>query len=178
SQMTYQTAASMLLLTVFYWLTGFFGYVEFGPEVGSSVLKMYRPLHDVAMAIAYVGVVIKLCVAFSLHILPCRDSLHHLLGWSLDTVAWWKNALLCAFFSCIALVAGLFIPDVSVVFGLLGSFSGSFIGFVFPALFYMYAGDFNIKSVGILMYLSTYALLFAGVVVICFGTTSTIYGMI
>ncbi|KAH9584219.1 Amino acid transporter [Trypanosoma melophagium] len=176
-QMTYQTALSMLICTILYWFTGFFGYVEFGSGVSSSILKMYRPLHEVLMAIAYVGIVIKLCVAFSLHILPCRDSIHHLIGWSLDTVAWWKNALLCTVVCSIALLAGLFIPDVNVVFGLLGSFSGGFIAFVFPALFYMYAGNFSLKEVGSALYFSTYALLISGVIAICFGTTSTIYGV-
>ncbi|KEG05911.1 amino acid permease [Trypanosoma grayi] len=176
-RMTRQAAVSMLLSTILYWLAGFFAYLEFGPEVESSVLKMYRPLHDVMMAIAYCGIVVKLCVAFALHILPCRDSLHHLLHWSLDTVAWWKNAVLCTFVSCIALIAGLFIPNVSVVFGLLGSLTGGFIAFVFPALFYMYAGDFTRQKVGFWMYAGTYFLLICGVIVICFGTISTIYGV-
>ncbi|RNF01571.1 amino acid permease [Trypanosoma rangeli] len=178
SQMTMETAISMFICTVLLWFTGFFGYAEFGPDVTSSILRMYKPLHDVMMFIAYVGVLVKLCVAFALHILPCRDSIHHLLGWSLDEVAWWKNAALCTILSVIALIAGLFIPNINIVLSLLGSLTGSFIAFVFPAIYLMYAGGFSYAKSGFFIYTSTYALLFAGIVVIGFGTTSTIYHII
>ncbi|EKF27394.1 amino acid permease, putative [Trypanosoma cruzi marinkellei] len=178
SRMTLETAISMFLCTVLYWCTGFFGYADFGSSVTSSILKMFRPLRDAMMFVAYIGIVIKLCVAFSLHILPCRDSLHHLLGWKLDTVAWWKNALLCTVVCIIALIAGLFIPNVNIVLGLLGSLTGGFIAFVFPALFFIYSGGFTYAKTGFLLYTSTYLLLLTGVVVICFGTSSTIYGIV
>ncbi|ESL06046.1 amino acid permease [Trypanosoma rangeli SC58] len=178
SQMTLETAISMFICTVLLWFTGFFGYAEFGPDVTSSILRMYKPLQNVMMLIAYVGVLVKLCVAFALHILPCRDSIHHLLGWSLNEVAWWKNAVLCIVLSVIALIAGLFIPNINIVLSLLGSLAGSFIAFVFPAIYLMYAGDFSYAKSGGFIYISTYALLFAGVVVIGFGTTSTIYHII
>ncbi|KAF8299576.1 putative amino acid permease [Trypanosoma cruzi] len=177
-RMTLETAISMFLCTVLYWLTGFFGYADFGSDVTSSILKMFKPMRDAMMFVAYIGIVIKLCVAFSLHILPCRDSLHHLLGWKLDTVAWWKNAVLCTVVCLIALIAGLFIPNVNLVFGLLGSLTGGFIAFVFPALFFIYSGGFTYAKTGFFLYTCTYLLLFAGIVVICFGTTSTIYGVV
>ncbi|PWV04734.1 putative amino acid permease [Trypanosoma cruzi] len=177
-RMTLETAISMFLCTVLYWLTGFFGYADFGSDVTSSILKMFKPMRDAMMFVAYIGIVIKLCVAFSLHILPCRDSLHHLLGWKLDTVAWWKNAVLCSGVCLVALIAGLFIPNVNIVFGLLGSLTGGFIAFVFPAFFFIYSGGFTYAETGFFLYTFTYLLLFAGIVVICFGTISTIYGVV
>ncbi|EKF98581.1 amino acid permease, putative [Trypanosoma cruzi] len=177
-RMTLETAISMFLCTVLYWLTGFFGYADFGSNVTSSILKMFKPMRDAMMFVAYIGIVIKLCVAFALHILPCRDSLHHLLGWKLDTVAWWKNAVLCTGVCLVALIAGLFIPNVNIVFGLLGSLTGGFIAFVFPAFFFIYSGGFTYAETGFFLYTFTYLLLLAGIVVICFGTTSTIYGVV
>ncbi|GET88492.1 transmembrane amino acid transporter, putative [Leishmania tarentolae] len=173
-----QVLVSMLICTVFYWLTGFFGYCDFGDAVGSSLLRMYHPLKDYYFAVAYVGLVVKLCVAFALHILPSRDSVHHLIGWDLYTVAWWKNAVLCTFLSLISLLCGLFIPNVNTVFGLLGSFTGGFIAFVFPALFFMYSGGYELKKVGYYNYFGSIALLMSGVIIICFGTTATIYGVV
>lgn len=176
-KMELECFVGMLICTFLYWMTGFFGYMDFGDKVASSLLGMYRPLTDYYFAVAYIGLVVKLCVAFALHILPCRDAVHHLIGWNLWTVAWWKNAVLCAFLSLISLLLGLFINDVNIVFGLLGSLTGGFIAFVFPSLFFMYCGDFTLKQRGWYDYFGTYLLLYSGVCVICFGTISTIYQM-
>ncbi|CBZ26989.1 putative amino acid permease [Leishmania mexicana MHOM/GT/2001/U1103] len=173
-----QVVVSMLICTIFYWVTGFFGYCDFGDKVGSSLLRMYLPLKDYYFAVAYVGLVVKLCVAFALHILPSRDSVHHLIGWDLHTVAWWKNAVLCSFLSLISLLCGLFIPNVNTVFGLLGSFTGGFIAFVFPALFFIYSGGYELKKVGYYNFFGAIVLLLCGVIIICFGTTATIYGVV
>lgn len=168
----------MIICTVLYWMAGFFGYVDFGSKVESSLLRMYRPLTDYYFAVAYIGIVVKLCVAFALHILPCRDAVHHLIGWDLHTTKWWKNAVLCAVLSLLSLLCGLFIPKVDVVFGLLGSFTGGFIGFVFPSLFFMYCGGFAFGRIGHFDYFGTYLLLLCGVVAICFGTIANIYSVV
>ncbi|KPA85608.1 putative amino acid transporter aATP11 [Leptomonas pyrrhocoris] len=109
-----QCFISMLICTVFYWLTAFFAYADFGDRAGTPLLRLYRPLTDYYLAVAYVGIAFKLCVAFALHILPCRDAVHHLVGWDIRTVAWWKNALLCTFLSLVSLLCGLFIPNVNI----------------------------------------------------------------
>ncbi|KPI87586.1 putative Transmembrane amino acid transporter [Leptomonas seymouri] len=173
-----QCFVGMLICTILYWLVGFFGYADFGDAVGSSLLRMYRPLTDYYFAVAYVGLVVKLCVAFALHILPCRDAVHHLIGWDIRTVAWWKNAVLCTILSLVSLLCGLFIPNVNTVFGLLGSFTGSFIAFVFPALFFIYSGGFTLQKVGAWDYFGCLFVLISGVAVIGFGTTATIYGLL
>ncbi|KPA85606.1 putative amino acid transporter aATP11 [Leptomonas pyrrhocoris] len=173
-----QCFISMLICTVFYWLAGFFAYADFGSDVASSLLSMYRPLTDYYFAVAYLGLIIKLCVAFALHILPCRDAVHHLVGWDIRTVAWWKNALLCTFLSLVSLLCGLFIPKVNTVFGLLGSFTGSFIAFVFPSLFFIYSGGFTLQKAGAFDFFGALFVLVCGVIVICFGTTATIYGIL
>lgn len=177
-KMEMEVLVGMIICTTLYWLTGFFGYADFGENISSSLLRAYSPLTDYYFAVAYIGIVVKLCVAFALHILPCRDAVHHLVGWRLDTIPWWKNAVLCAILSLLSLLCGLFIPNVNTVFGLLGSFTGGFIGFVFPALFMMYCGGFTRARVGWSDYFGTYLLLLCGVIVICFGTTSTIYDLV
>lgn len=174
-RMQNETLFGMLICTILYWLTGFFGYADFGSAVQSSLLTVYSPLKDYYFAVAYIGIVVKLCVAFALHILPCRDAVHHLVGWHLNTIPWWKNAVLCTILSLLSLLAGLFIPNVNMVFGLLGSSTGGFIAFVFPSLFLIYCGDFELRKIGWLDYFGTLVLLACGVIVICFGTTSTIF---
>ncbi|KAG5501416.1 hypothetical protein JKF63_03229 [Porcisia hertigi] len=164
------------LCAILYFLTGLFGYLDFGPEVNDSILAMYNPMKDYLMAVSYVGMMLKICVGFALHLIPCRDCVYYLVGTEAARVPWWKNAILCAVQAAVALVAGLFIPRITTVFGLLGGFCGGFVGFIFPSLFMMYSGGFSIKSVGWGHFVGTYALLLVGVIAVVWGTSAAIHG--
>lgn len=166
----------MLLCTVLYFLTGLFGYLDFGPEVGDSILAMYNPMKDHLMAVSYVGMMLKISVGFALHLIPCRDAVYYVLGTEVIHVPWWKNAIVCTLQAGLALVAGLFIPRISTVFGLLGGFCGGFVGFIFPSFFMMYSGGFTPSRLGWPHFLGTYALLIVGVIAVVWGTGAAVYG--
>ncbi|KAF8285880.1 putative transmembrane amino acid transporter [Trypanosoma cruzi] len=160
-----------------YILVGFFGYMRFGKAVTDSILLMYQPGESVLFAVAYVGIVFKICVAFALHQLPMRDGIYHLIGWDVYLIPWWQNAVFCTFLSLVLLLAGLFVPNINIVFGLVGAFCGGFIGYIFPSLMFMYSGDFTLKKKGFLLYFSTYFLMLAGCVAAVFGTGASVYGV-
>lgn len=166
----------MTLCAVLYFLAGLFGYLDFGPEVSDSILSMYNPMQDHLMAVSYVGMMLKICVGFALHLIPCRDCVYYVIGTEASRVPWWKNAILSAVQASLALVAGLLIPRIITVFGLLGGFCGGFVGFIFPSLFMMYSGGFTAARVGWAHFLGTYALLVAGVIAVVWGTSAAIYG--
>ncbi|CBZ29089.1 putative amino acid transporter [Leishmania mexicana MHOM/GT/2001/U1103] len=168
----------MSLCANLYFLTGLFGYLDFGPEVSDSILAMYNPLKDHLMAVSYIGMMLKICVGFALHLIPCRDCVYYMIGTEVSQVPWWKNAILCSLQAAAALVAGLFIPRITVVFGLLGGFCGGFVGFIFPSLFMMYSGGFSTARVGWGHFLGTYALLLTGVVAVVWGTSAAIHGAV
>ncbi|KAK7195305.1 amino acid transporter [Novymonas esmeraldas] len=175
-------AVSQVICCVLYILAGIFGYLEFGEAITDSILLYYNVRSDVLVAIAYVGIGVKMCVGFAICMQPSRDAVYYCLGWhfpmfkDIRSVPFWINAAICTGFSVLALVLGLFIPSVNIVFGLVGSFCGGFLGFIFPALFIMYAGNWGRRQVGWFHYLSTYLLLIAGVIAIIFGTVASIYG--
>ncbi|KAG5475557.1 hypothetical protein LSCM4_04139 [Leishmania orientalis] len=166
------------MCAILYFLTGLFGYLDFGPEVSDSILAMYNPMQDYLMAVSYVGMMLKICVGFALHLIPCRDCVYYTIGTDVSRVPWWKNAILCAVQSAMALVAGLFIPRITTVFGLLGGFCGGFVGFIFPSFFMMYSGGFSVARVGWGHFLGTYALLLAGVVAVVWGTSAAVHGAV
>ncbi|XQJ28128.1 amino acid transporter, putative [Leishmania guyanensis] len=174
-------AISQVVCCALYVLAGVFGYLEFGEQITDSILLYYNVRRDVLVMIAYVGIAVKMCVGFALCMQPSRDAVYYCLGWhfptfkDIRTVPFWLNAVICTGFSLLALVLGLFIPSVNIVFGLVGSFSGGFLGFIFPALYIMYAGNWGLRQVGWVHYLSTYLLLIAGVVAVVFGTVASIY---
>lgn len=178
ARMTNHTAISMAICTVLYIVTGFFGYADFGNDLAGSVLRYYNVRQDVMVAIGYVGLGFKLCVSFAICMQPSRDSIYYCIGWNVRTVSFWVNAACCTFMAIVALVLGLFIPKVEIVFSLVGSLGGGFIGFIFPALFIMYAGNWSLTEVGWFHYISTYLLLISGVVAVVFGTVAAVYDVV
>nr|CAJ2475650.1 unnamed protein product [Leishmania braziliensis] len=177
-RLTLGASISVGIVFVLYLFAGLFGYLDFGAAMTGSALKYYNPIADKMMGVGYVGILFKLCVGFGLHMIPVRDAIYHCVRVDVHTIAWWKNACVCGFMALLSLVAGLFIPNINVVFGLVGGFSGGFIGFIYPALMVMYAGSWSLSSVGWYHYLSTYLLLIVGVIGVVWGTASSIYGEI
>lgn len=172
---TLYSSIAMTTCAVLYFLAGFFGYADFGSRVTDSVLTLYDPVKSPYIMVGYVGIVVKICAAFALHMIPFRDALYDMFGWNPVLVPYWKHALVMAVPTTLALICGLFIPKINSVLGLLGSFCGGIIGMVMPALFFMYAGNFTLREVGWVHYIATYLLLFGGVVAVVFGTVTTIY---
>lgn len=178
AKITKQSSISCAMCCTLYFLTGFFGYVEFGPALTGNILSRYDPYTSPIFFVVFIGLIVKLCAAFSLNMLACRTAVFQVLHWDVATMPYWKHTLVSVPFATGALVLGLFVPDINIVFGLVGSLCGGFIGFVFPALFVMYVGDFTIRKVGIVFYLATYFLLLSGVIAIVFGTGSSIYSTV
>ncbi|KPI90303.1 putative amino acid transporter aATP11 [Leptomonas seymouri] len=175
---TLYTACAIGTCVLLYVLSGIFGYADFGDRVRDSVLSLYDPISSPYLAVGYVGIIIKICVAFALHMIPFRDALYHFLRWNPEEVPYWKHCLVMTVPTTAALLCGLFIPTINTVLGLLGSFCGGIIGMIIPALFYMYAGNFTLREIGWLNYIATYLLLVGGVVSVVFGTVTTIYSTV
>ncbi|ORC87342.1 putative amino acid transporter [Trypanosoma theileri] len=176
-RMTRDSLLSMTGVGILYFLAGFFGYADFGAGASESVLRLYSPQSDVMMAIAYIGMAVKLCVGFAICIQPSRDAVYYVLHWGKTSdVPTWRNLLVSGFLALAALILGLFIPNISVVFGFLGGVCGGFLAFIFPALFHMYAGNWSLGEVGWMNFIATYLLLISGVIAAVFGTAVTIYG--
>lgn len=174
-RVTLGAGLGVFLCFILYFFSGLFGYLDFGPAVTGSALKMYNPVKEPLMGVAYAGIMFKLCVGFGLHMIPVRDAVYHCVKIDVKTIAWWKNACICCLMATLSLICGLFIPRINIVFGLVGGFSGGFIGFIFPSLMFMYTGNWSLKTVGWKHYFGTYFLLIVGVIGVVFGTGSSIY---
>ncbi|EPY22333.1 transmembrane amino acid transporter [Strigomonas culicis] len=175
----YSTVA-MCLCGFLYIVAGVFGYARFGSEVTGSILLKYQPrTHGQHVFwVAYFGILFKLCVAYALHQIPMRESVYHFINWDVYEVPWLLNAAICTVLASISLILGIFVPTLNTVLGLTGSFCGGFIGFVFPALMFMYTGNWTFSKIGAFHYLLTYFLLISGVIAIFFGTIASIYSVV
>lgn len=174
-QLTIASAIGMTACMIFYILAGFFGYISFGEDTQSSVLYNFDPIHQPYIMIAYLGMMVKICAAYGMNMIPVRNFQYHCLGWDLDTTPYSKHCVMIIITSAVVLAGGLYIPNINLAFGLVGSLCGGFIGFLFPAFFWMYCGKWSLKTVGVWHYIGTWILIFSGVVAITFGTVSTIY---
>nr|CCC50162.1 amino acid transporter [Trypanosoma vivax Y486] len=168
------TAVGLFLCYILYAATALFGYLDFGSAVTGSVLLMYDPVAEPAVMVGYVGVFIKLCASYALLFMSFRNAIYNAVGWDSDRVVFWKHCLFVLSLSTVVLLCGLFIPKINTVFGFAGSICGGSLGFIFPALFLMYAGQFTWTKVGPLLYIVTYFLLICGVCAVVFGTGATI----
>ncbi|CAM42624.1 amino acid permease [Leishmania braziliensis MHOM/BR/75/M2904] len=72
----------MMMCGTLYLLVAVFGYLDFGSKnlLGKSLLLMFNPFDEVDIMIAYVGIMVKLCVAYALLGIAARNSLYYLIG--------------------------------------------------------------------------------------------------
>lgn len=171
-------SVSMTICGILYYITGLFGYLDFGSAVESSILLHYKPLDEPQVFLSYIGVFVKICASFGLLNNACRSALFPLVGWNPYTVVYWKYLCGAVALAVLALILGIFIPNVNTVFNFTGGVCGGGVGFILPALFIMYSGGWSLRTVGIVNYVCTHLLLVAGIVALVFGTSATIYSLV
>lgn len=184
---TIGSSIAMVFCGLLTFMTGLFGYMDFGSTIAPSVLRMFNPIEDPQFFISYIGVFIKIAASYALLGGATRSALYEMMQRpSLSATANGPpmkpslslHLLVSVSLSVMSLLAGLFIPNVKTVFNFAGGFCGGFLAFILPALYYLYSGNWSLRTVGLLNYVSTYLMLMAGCVAVVFGTASTIYDTI
>lgn len=171
-------SVSMAICGALYMFTGLFGYLDFGSAVSGSILEMFDPIKEQQFLVSYIGVLIKITASYGLLSNAARSAAYAVIGWDPMTVEFWKHGIFAVSMAVVSLIGGLFIPKVTLVFSFVGGVCGGFIAFILPALFYMYSGNWTLKSVGVINYVCTYLTLMAGCLAVVCGTGSTIYDAI
>ncbi|KPI82656.1 amino acid permease putative (AAT18) [Leptomonas seymouri] len=169
---------SVSLVGALYFIVGFFGYAEFGLDISGSIFKYYKVREEPMMCVAYIGIMLKICVAYALSGQACRLPIYYILHRNIDTSSYWLHLCITIPICVCSLVLGLFVPDINIVFNLLGSICGGILAFLLPAFFVMYLGGWTLKRVGWLRLGLTYLNIVAGIVAVVFGTAVTIDGMV
>lgn len=175
------TATGMTITLFIYFVVGIFGYLDFGNDIPSYILLTYNIRSGPMIAIAYAGMGLAMCFIYALVFQPARDALYYCLGLhfpmfrSVATVPFWLHCCICVPLSAVAMVAGLFIDKDNVWFSLIGSFCTAFLGFIFPALYWMYSGNWGWRTVGWFHYVANYLLLICGVASGVFGCAAVLY---
>lgn len=166
---------SASLIFTLYMMTGLFGYLEFGDNIGSSILLQYQPMEEPQILIAYCGVFVKLCASYGLFGNASRGAIYRAFNMEPVTVPFWKHFLITAALTLVTLLLGIFIPNVNTVFHFVGGLCGGFLSFILPSLFIMYCGNWSLGTVGLFQYVVVHLMLLMGIIGVVFGTCSTIY---
>lgn len=177
--LTKSSGISVTLSGFLYLMSGWFGYLDFGKAVHGAILDDYHPKRNVAILIAFICLCIKLCTSFLLCVHPTRDSVLYTLNWGSYLTCDPKKRMLVSFLICAsALVLGLFIPSITVVFGLLGGVGGSTLGFLFPAMYCLFSGRWTPKQVGWFDFIGAWSFMFLACLTCAFGVVASVNSII
>ena len=174
-RMTISTALSMGICTIIYITAGAAGVANFGNDTDGNILSNYSPTESAYIMVAYISISFTLTSAFPLCIFPTRDAIVQVLGYeSAYATPTPVRVTICATLAFLSLVAGLYVPGIKVLFGLLGGICGSSLSFIWPALFTLKSDGYSRKSAGLLEYVSVWILLIVGVFAGILGTILSI----
>lgn len=114
---------------------GLVGYLQFGSTVSENIFKSY-PDSDNLINIARLMFVFLMFTSFPLLAFPCRTALDQLI---FGNRPWERSRQIveACFIISNALICALFIPNVLVVWGFIGSTVAVAILFLLPPLFYL-----------------------------------------
>lgn len=180
NKMTLIAGVSMAICTAIYITVGTAGAMEFGDNTEGNILKNFSdPTGTPYIAFAFVCMSLTLTMAFPICIFPTRDAVLQIMGFKSayetpDRI----RLLVCGSLATASVIAGLFVPGVSILFGLLGGICGSTLAFIWPAVFAMRTGKWTVENVGLVNVVATWVLLGVGVLSGVLGTGVSIYEQI
>ncbi|XP_053560912.1 probable sodium-coupled neutral amino acid transporter 6 [Bombina bombina] len=123
---------------VIYFISALFGYLTFYDKVGSELLQTYSQYLPKDNLIVTVRLFILLAVLLTVPLIhfPARKAFM-LLFFSSSRISYLRHILVTLGLNIIIVVLAIYVPDISNVFGVVGSTTSTCLLFVFPGLFYV-----------------------------------------
>ena len=135
------TNYAILVCIVVYAMTGVFGSLEYHDETNQNILNNFfqdgkdsKEGQSLVILMAFVAMALTIVMAFPLVVFPCRYTMDVML-FHKSPPNWWRHFGLTAVICGLTLVVSLKVPNISVVFQLMGGTTSAFVCFVLPAAF-------------------------------------------
>uniref|UniRef100_A0A7S1PUG8 Amino acid transporter transmembrane domain-containing protein n=1 Tax=Neobodo designis TaxID=312471 RepID=A0A7S1PUG8_NEODS len=171
------TSIAMATCAVIYFIVGISGVIAVGLDAPENVLEAFAdPLGQWYTIIAYMAMLVVIIVSFPIMVFPARDAVLAMIGYetsyaSPDHV---RLGVSVAIAFC-ALVIGLFVPGLNLLFGVIGGISGNLISNVLPAVFALKSGEWTVEKVGKVQRVAIFVPLLYGIIVGPLGLAVSIY---
>lgn len=166
--------ASMTLCFLVYLLMGVTGFLAFGEDTKGNVLGNLEPFlcsQDWVVISGFACMAFAVTMAFPLNIFPIRFAVETILFYRHP---WLDNRpmRLCIAFVAVALSLGaaVVLPEINLIFELIGATTGSFVCFISPGLLFCRLAPGSLTSS---LKRSSLVLIAAGVVFLVLGTYSS-----
>ena len=126
-----------------YALTGLFGSLQYHDETNPNILKNFLKDQskngngsgqNMILLLSFVAMALTIVMAFPLVVFPCRYTVDVMLFHDAEP-NWCRHFVLTAVICGCTLLVSLFVPNISVVFQLMGGTTSAFVCFVLPAAF-------------------------------------------
>jgi len=134
---------AMFLCFVIYILMGVCGFLTFGDQTSSNIIHNLLPrvcMVDMMVILGFLGMAAAVALAFPLNVFPIRYSVETIILYKWDKLDKHRNVLrlvITATIVMLAWITAVLIPSISIVFSLVGAFSGSIVCYIAPAMFFI-----------------------------------------
>lgn len=169
---------SMSVCTLLYIATGLLGAICFGDAAQPNILTNFgKHLNTVYAQLAYLGMAIGVTMAFPMTIFPTRDSVMMALGYRTEEspAPGWLSSTVAGLLALLALLIGIVVPNIRVLFDVLGGVCGGSLSFLLPGLFAIRSEYWSVSRVGWGHVTAAWITMLFGAVVCLLGTYNSIY---
>jgi solute carrier family 38 (sodium-coupled neutral amino acid transporter), member 11 len=139
SKITAATSVALGFVAVVYMAIGSFGYLSFKTSTDNNVMENY-PASDILMVVAKVGYLLVVCAAYPINCFVLRTSIDRLI-FRTQPAPWWRGVIEAFLLVALSTLLAIVLPNISLILGVAGALPGSFLAFIFPALFYIILVD-------------------------------------
>uniref|UniRef100_A0A8C5E4L8 Amino acid transporter transmembrane domain-containing protein n=1 Tax=Gouania willdenowi TaxID=441366 RepID=A0A8C5E4L8_GOUWI len=131
-----------------YLISALFGYLTFYGHVDSELLLSYDTYlpRDIMVMTVRLAILLSVLLTVPLIHFPARKSLVLLLCGG-QAFSWFIHITATLSILGVVLLMAIFVPDISNVFGVVGSTTSSCLLFIFPGIFYLKISDQPLRSV-------------------------------
>lgn len=176
-KLTLSATYSMVTCTVIYIISGVCGEISYRDAILPNILLNFAPdLHVPQILLAYVGMAFAVTLAFPMAVFPTRDSITIILGYGdSSTAPTWIVRLVGATLAFIALILGMLIPNVYVLFDVIGGVCGGMISFILPGVLALLSGALKVDGKVPLPHLvMSWTVIISGCLMVLLGGYSTV----